>query len=232
MHIRSFRKSRFLRDVWEGPIPTVEEGLLRRIKTGTILDFGCGKGVGMKRFLRRGWSVVGLDPQLDDLKSAKIYGNVVCGSGERLPFINVTFDAVISSQVLHHVANPQKGLQEIFNCLRPGGYLLLAEVVENNPLLRFARDINPYYEKVPVRSRYTRDHLRRLIVKDHFAIIEEDSWGLLGWLFAEIAKIRFLRKYLGSCPLGIDSLEEYLTTKIKLLRRYCVQYFVLAYKDE
>jgi len=230
MHIKSFRKSRLLRDIWEGSIPTIEEGLLRRMKTGTILDFGCGKGAGMKRFLRRGWNAVGLDPRLDDLKSAKVYGDVVCASGEKLPFINMTFDAVISSHVLHHIANPQKGLQEIFNCLRPGGYLLLAETVENNPLLRFIRNIHPHYETVPVRSRYTSDYIRHLIVKDHFAIIEEDSWGLLGLFLAEVAKqIGFLRKYLGSYPLGMDVLEEYLIKNIKPLRKYCAQYYVLAY---
>jgi ubiquinone/menaquinone biosynthesis C-methylase UbiE len=70
------------------------------------------------------------------LKNAKIFGHVVCGVGERPSFANETFDVVISSQVLHHMANPQKALQEIFRCLKPRGYLLLAETVENNPLLK------------------------------------------------------------------------------------------------
>lgn len=102
-------KRRFLRDFWEGPIPPIEERLLKRIKTGTILDFGCGKGVGMKRFIRRGWETIGLDPQLVDLRIAKVFGHVVCGAGEWIPFADETFGVVISSHFLHHMADPQKG---------------------------------------------------------------------------------------------------------------------------
>lgn len=225
-------KRRSLKEFCEGPIPSVEEGLLRRIKTGTILDFGCGKGVGMKRFLKRGWQTIGFDPQLDDLKIAKIFGNVVCGVGEWIPFADETFDVVISSHVLHHMADPQKGLQEIFRCLRSRGYLLLAETVEDNPLLKLARNMNPYFEGVPVRSRYTRTSLRCLIKTNHFTMLEEDVWGLFVWIYVELARrSKTLAKISYLLPSMMDSLETYLLIKVKPLRKYCLQHYILAYKE-
>lgn len=61
--------------------------------------------------------------------SAKMLGDVVCGVGERRPFADGTLDVVISSTVLHHMANPQEGLQEIHRCLKAGGRLILVETV-------------------------------------------------------------------------------------------------------
>ena len=60
-------KIRTLKDMIEGPISLVEEWLLKRIEKGIILDFGCGKGVVMRRFSQRGWDTIGLEPKLDDL---------------------------------------------------------------------------------------------------------------------------------------------------------------------
>jgi 2-polyprenyl-3-methyl-5-hydroxy-6-metoxy-1,4-benzoquinol methylase len=80
-------KRRFLRDFWEGPIPSVEEELLRMIENGTILDFGCGKGAGMKRFRERRWETIGFDPESSNLQIAKLFGHIVCSVGEWIPFV-------------------------------------------------------------------------------------------------------------------------------------------------
>jgi len=215
----------------EGPISLVEEWLLNTVKKGTILDFGCGKGVVMRRFSQRGWDAIGLEPQLDDLKSAKMFGEVVCGAGERLPFADGTLDAVISSNVLHHMANPQEGLQEIHRCLKAGGYLLLVETVENNPSIRLARNIHPYYEEMPVKSRYRMEELRTLIIKNNFVIVEEDAGGFIVWLFVMLAnRVKLFATIFSLLLSGLDSLETYLARKVRPLRKYCQNYFMLAYK--
>ncbi|TFW61132.1 class I SAM-dependent methyltransferase [Bradyrhizobium sp. MOS001] len=52
----------------------------------------------------------GLDPRL-----------LVNGVGEQIPFPDQSFDAVISSNVLEHVADPAAVMKECFRVLRPGG---------------------------------------------------------------------------------------------------------------
>jgi hypothetical protein len=48
----------------------------------------------------------------------------VLGVGEHLPFLDNTFDAVISIAVLEHVRDPMRCANEISRVLRPGGRLL------------------------------------------------------------------------------------------------------------
>jgi SAM-dependent methyltransferase len=227
-----YLKMRTLKDMIEGPISLVEEWLLKRVKKGIILDFGCGKGVVMGRFFQRGYEAIGLEPKLDDLRSAKMFGEAVLSVGERLPFVNGTFDAVISSNVLHHMADPEKGLQEIHRCLKTGGYLLLTETIENNPFIRLARNVYPYYEGIPVRSRYRMEELKILIVKNHFVIVEEDVGGFIVWLFVMLAnRVKLFATIFSLLLSGLESLETYLSRKVIPLRKYCQNYFVLAYKN-
>ena len=187
----------------------------------------------MRRFRERGWDVIGVDPRFVDLKIAKTFGHVVCAMGEWSPFVDGTFDVVISSHVLHHMTGPHEALREIFRCLKLGGYLLLAETVEDNPLLRFARNIDPYYEGVRVKSRYTRKELRRLIERNHFILLEEYSWGLCVWAYADLAKrSKTLARISYFLPSVIESLENSILTRAKPLTKYCAHYYALVYKGK
>lgn len=78
---------------------------------GRILDIGAGTG-----FI--GKDIIRLDPSLEMLKKAK--GMRVCGVGERLPFRNNVFDAVISITALHHT-DIKKVVREIKRVLKKNG---------------------------------------------------------------------------------------------------------------
>lgn len=54
------------------------------------------------------------------------YSTDISGIGEKLPFLNNTFDAVISIAVLEHVKEPFKCASEIVRVLKPGGTLVSA----------------------------------------------------------------------------------------------------------
>jgi SAM-dependent methyltransferase len=54
------------------------------------------------------------------------YSTDISGIGEKLPFLNGTFDAVISIAVLEHVKDPFKCASEIARVLKPGGTLVSA----------------------------------------------------------------------------------------------------------
>ena len=59
------------------------------------------------------------------------------GVGEALPYDNASFDAVVCVDVLEHVTDLQKVLQEVARCLRPGG-LFLFDTINRNPIARLA----------------------------------------------------------------------------------------------
>lgn len=113
------------------------ETLLRRAgrqqNHETYLDVGCGKGAMLGTLASRYGSVVGLDYTLRYLVFAKklleeigaTNVQVVCGSAENLPFAEGAFDAISALDVIEHIPDQERGLQEMSRVLSPSGFLYL-----------------------------------------------------------------------------------------------------------
>ena len=96
-----------------------------------ILDVGCGISsilhyIDGKRY--------GIDPLADEYK--KIYSyptgiKISQGCGEDIPFPNKHFSVVFCCNVLDHVTNPEKTIDEILRVLVPGGYFVLTVEIFN-----------------------------------------------------------------------------------------------------
>jgi SAM-dependent methyltransferase len=225
-------KIRTVNDMLEGPISLIEEWLFKGNKKGIVLDLGWGKGLIMRRLFERGWKVIGIDPQIGDLRNARMFGEPICGVGEMLPLSSNKIDTVISSNVLHHMMNYREGILEINRCLKPKGHLLLVETVENNPAIRLARKIYPYYEGMPVRSRFTMEDLRSLIIQKNFSIAEEDVGGFIAWIFVMLIKRKKNIAAIFNLFLPVlEILELFLMRKIKFLKKYCHNYFMMVIKN-
>lgn len=95
-----------------------------QIPTGaTVLDAGSGEGRFRPLFSHTRY--FGVDLAIGDVnwdyKSLHILADLI-----NQPFSSQTFDAVICTQVLEHVREPQKVLNEISRVLKPGGSLYLS----------------------------------------------------------------------------------------------------------
>lgn len=105
-----------------------------------LLDMGCGAGRHAFEAYRRGARVVAFDYSAAELKDVGGLFAAMRESGEagvgadslavtangdalRLPFADDTFDRIIASEVLEHVADDQVALDEVFRVLKPGGTL-------------------------------------------------------------------------------------------------------------
>ncbi len=106
---------------------------LRRIARfrapGLLLDVGCGKGRFLDSARRAGWTVVGVDPVLGQVATARArYSVPVCvGDATSLPFEAGTFDVATAWHCLEHSESPLALLGEVVRVLKPGG-LLVVEV--------------------------------------------------------------------------------------------------------
>lgn len=103
---------------------TIRELLTR--EPPMVLEIGTG-GDGFVNFIPEGYCV-GLEPLLPEMKHRGIgifspSARFLKGVGERLPFRDRTFDVIFSYNVLDHMANPRRGLDESARVLRPGGIL-------------------------------------------------------------------------------------------------------------
>lgn len=95
-----------------------------------ILDAGCGSG-GLLRALgsaTHGRTRIGLErfEPAAHRAQAKSGATILIGTVDALPFMDNSFGAIISADVLYHrQVDPVRATQESFRCLKPGGVLLV-----------------------------------------------------------------------------------------------------------
>jgi ubiquinone/menaquinone biosynthesis C-methylase UbiE len=119
--------------------PDLEAMLAAGVPTpGTrVLDAGCGTGHTALAFAPLVAEVVGIDLteamllQARRLATRRGLTNVLFQRGdvERLPFPDASFDLVTSRYSAHHYPHPSAALREFRRVLRPGGAVLLVDVV-------------------------------------------------------------------------------------------------------
>ncbi len=109
-----------------------------------ILDLGCAGGFMAEALARRGADVTGLDPASEAIAAARTHAEAEglairydVGVGEALPYADTTFDAVVCVDVLEHVGDLQKVLDEVQRVLKPGG-MFLFDTINRTPLARLA----------------------------------------------------------------------------------------------
>lgn len=89
-----------------------------------VLDVGCGAGMYTLEMLRKGSNAVALDVRVDFVKFLKESApklHVVLGDAQYLPFKDGAFDKILCSEVLEHLENDVKGIDEIARCIKQGG---------------------------------------------------------------------------------------------------------------
>lgn len=108
-------------------------GVSRLPGDGLTLDLGCGSGEALAALHElRGMPVIGLDISLIELVFARqllaeqgITATLVAGCGEALPFADQTFSFIYSPDVIEHVSDQRRYLQEGYRVLAANGTLLL-----------------------------------------------------------------------------------------------------------
>ncbi len=100
---------------------------------GDVLDLGCftgGRAVAWwERYEPR--TIAGVDVDEAFIEAARAFAaargvpaDFRVGFGERIPWPDASFDAILSFDVLEHVRSVRDTLQECWRVLRPGGHLL------------------------------------------------------------------------------------------------------------
>lgn len=149
---------------------------LARIQPGeSVLDVGCGTGtlaIGVQQRVGSQGQVLGIDPGEQQIARARAKAarrnlpiDFRVGVIEALDFPEHTFDAVLSTIMLHHLPDDLKrrGLAEIARVLKPGGRLVIVD---------FKRPQEHQNQPVPVGS--TED-LPALVTEVGFSRVETEE---------------------------------------------------------
>lgn len=122
-----------------------------------VLDFGCGTGYGTHHLSGSVRSIIGVDISTDAIDGARRHYLTdefrarldyrVIDPVERapLPFDDDSFDTVLSFQVIEHVQDVDRYLDEVRRVLRPKGVFVCATPDRRTRLFRGQRPFNRYH---------------------------------------------------------------------------------------
>ena len=105
-----------------------------------VLDIGCGGGFLAEEFAALGCQVTGIDPSAVSIAAARAHAagrgltiDYRVGPGENLPVPDAEFDVAYCSDVLEHVSDLDRVIEETARVLKPGGLYLFDTINRTLP---------------------------------------------------------------------------------------------------
>ncbi len=160
----------------------------------SVLDVGCGRGVGVELLLDQLGAAhvygIDLDPKQIERATKRLTSRfdgrftLSVGGVERLPFESEMFDAVFDFGMLHHVPVWQKGVAEIRRVLKPGGRLFFEEVTRKALESWLYRTFLQH----PVENRFSEADFVDELCRQHFDLTGAPRHTWFGDIFIGAAR--------------------------------------------
>lgn len=152
-----------------------------------ILDIGCGTGTELE-IIKKFGQVVAFDNNLNVLELAKKQGcKIILADIEKYKLQNNHYDAVCCFDLLEHLKDDQKVIDNIFQSLKEGGHFFFT--VPAFQFLFSAHDIAMQHYR-----RYNKRKFLRKLEKAGFKILKLNYWN--SFLFPVIVIIRLFKKII------------------------------------
>jgi 2-polyprenyl-3-methyl-5-hydroxy-6-metoxy-1,4-benzoquinol methylase len=193
----------------------ISKNLTRGKKGLKVLDIGCGNGILLRQFQKRGCVCFGSDPSPWAHEHAEQYGYTMLPRIEQADIAPNYFDIITATSTLEHVARPLEHLKYIIAAVKEGGIIYLTV---------------PNYGSLPIRLRlvkgrlvdppghcnyFTAKTLRNLFMqkelKDRVAQVRVSSYGI-----PEIHAV--YRLFSKKIPISAKSNQENIPKRILLKR--------------
>ncbi len=123
-----------------------------------VIDIGCGDGaLSAEVYKSMRGELVGVDPSADAIhitkrKFSENYAynlnkyKFIIATGYKIPYADCTFDYAILADVIEHVGEPERLLNEIKRILKPSGKLILSSVVKLSAITQDKLHFREYKE--------------------------------------------------------------------------------------
>lgn len=176
---------------------------------GSVLEIGCGPGLMLAAFRRRGWRVLGIERNAVMADEARrTHGvEVVTTPVEALPS-DARFDLIVMFNALEHIGEPVELLRECAGRLTPGGRLIVSLPNFASWQSRFAGPywlhLDPPRHLVHFTPRTLAATLERAgltLVETRFVSLEHDPYG---WVESTIGRLTGRANTLTRFLMGLD----------------------------
>jgi len=141
-----------------------------------LLEVGCGIGIATSYLARRyKLNVIGIDLDPEQVEIAKNnhkeneYLKYFQADVTELTFENNQFDMILSLDVLHHIPNWEKALNEISRVLKPDGFYIINDLAVPNFLTSTIRYILKNHMGI-----FTIDDIVKFLNRNNFQSIYEE----------------------------------------------------------
>lgn len=182
-----------------------------------VLDVGCGGGFTCEFLAHQQAQVWGIDQSAQCIAAAQAHAGTgglpiayCCGVAEALPFEAASFDVVVCVDVLEHVANPLKSVQEMGRVLRPGG-LFCFDTINRTGRSRLVMIwlLENILRQIPVgihdwRKFITPAELETMLVQAGFGQVAMDGFNLFGSTVGEMVDAYRLYQATGKFDVRFD----------------------------
>ena len=143
-----------------------------KVKGQKVLEVGCGAGTDLVRFARGGAEVSGVDLAESAIELAKknfaiagLSADLRVASGEKLPFVDDTFDLVYAHGVVQYTADDRALVAEARRVVKPGG-LVIFQVYNRiswlNALSKVMK-VGLEHDDAPVLKKYSWGEFEQLL---------------------------------------------------------------------
>lgn len=203
-------------------------GKFLKTKKDKILEIGCGTGGNIKILKKYGRFVVGLDvsEKALDFCRNKNFDKLILGDIEYTNLNNNFFDIVLALDVLEHIENDKKAIQNIYRILKQGGVFLIT--VPSYQFLWSEHDIALNHFR-----RYSFNKFLNKVERAGFKVIKASY--CVSFVFPMVLAYRMLRKVVFSnskkntayisLPIPINNFFIYILKIEAFLLRYIKFYF-------
>jgi SAM-dependent methyltransferase len=146
------------------------------ITSGKVLDIGAAAGFILKGFENKGWHGTGIEPNKSMVEFGKtnVGIKVIEGTLESIE-LEENFDLVILVQVVAHLYRLNDSINKIYNCLKPGGYLLVETWNKDSLSARiFGKSWHEYCPPSTL-NYFSKKTLSKLMSQHNFSLIAKGT---------------------------------------------------------
>lgn len=150
------------------------------VKDKRILDVGCGSGVFMIEFIKRGAYAVGIDysQKMIDLAKAELKTNKIPekdyalkkASATKLPYKKSEFDLILATGLTDYMTDEddQKFLNEASRVLKRGGRIIVSFPVEKSPFAFIRSGVGlklrqKLFKLPPIHNQFSAEKIKKFL---------------------------------------------------------------------
>jgi 2-polyprenyl-3-methyl-5-hydroxy-6-metoxy-1,4-benzoquinol methylase len=199
----------------EGRVLTFEhhlkplEQLTGRPSGRALLDVGCYTGVFVEIAARHGWATWGVEPSRWAVEHAQAQGlHVVQGTLETADLPEAYFDVVTMWDVIEHLTDPRRAIQETHRLLKPGGLIVVHTIDIESLFARLMDTRWPWLMEMHIYY-FSRRTLRAMLEQCGFQVLSDRPQG-------RYLRLGYLMNRVSALVPVVGRPSEWLVTKLGL----------------